>query len=101
MKCQKIFDMLRRQPGIYTHDHSGMPYYPLWIVVELPYNGLRIWITHDDRQYGISTANAELDCSTREYSESFQHYSFSRQRDLVEKLQQLIARRKDTGHVAA
>ena len=54
MKCQKIFDMLRRQPGIYTHDHSGMPYYPLWIVVELPYNGLRIWITHDDRQYGTA-----------------------------------------------
>lgn len=101
MKYQKIYDILHHHPEIHIHDHSGMPYYPLWIVAELPCNGLRVWITYDCRQYGISTANAELDCSTREYSESFRHFVFSRQRDLVEKLQQLISRGKDTGHAAA
>lgn len=101
MKYQKIYDILRRYPEIHIHDHSGTQYYPLWIVAELPCNGLRAWITHDYRKYGISTANAGLDCSTREYSESFQHFEFFRQRDLVEKLQQLISRGKDTAHTAA
>lgn len=81
MKYQKIYDILHHHPEIHIHDHSGMPHYPLWIVAELPCNGLRVWITYDCRQYGISTANAELDCSTREYSESFRHFVFSRQRD--------------------
>ena len=101
MKYQKIYNVLYRYAEIHVYYHNGTRFYPLWIVVEVPSKGLRVWITHDHRQYGISTANAELDCSTREYSNSFQHFVFSRQTAMLEKLEQLLSERKDTGHAAA
>ncbi|MDO5555114.1 MAG: hypothetical protein Q4G09_00225 [Clostridia bacterium] len=63
---------------------------PLWIVVESEILNKRIWITHDFGKLGIETARLDLDCNTREYSESHERKAFKNQGEMAEYLRKLL-----------
>lgn len=63
---------------------------PLWIVMESKKINKRIWICHEWGKLTISTAQLDLDVDSREYHDSHQQYSFSNQRDLCNKLKELL-----------
>lgn len=75
--------------------HSGEKNYveinrPLWIVMESKKINKRIWICHEWGKLKIDTAQLDLDVDSKEYHDSYQRYSFSNQRDLCNKLKELL-----------
>ncbi|MBQ3512060.1 MAG: hypothetical protein IJN13_01470 [Bacilli bacterium] len=50
----------------------------------------RIWISHEWGSLKIDTAQLDLDVDSKEYHESYQRYSFSNQRDLCNKLKEIL-----------
>ena len=63
---------------------------PLWIVMESKKINKRIWISHEWGKLRIDTAQLDLDVDSKEYHDSYQRYSFSNQRDLCNKLKELL-----------
>lgn len=63
---------------------------PLWIVMEVGKINKRMWISHEYGEYKITTAQLDLNVDSKEYHESYQWYSFSTQRDLCNKLREII-----------
>ena len=49
-----------------------------------------IWISHECGSLKIDTAQLDLDVDSKEYHESYQRYSFSNQRDLCNKLKEIL-----------
>jgi hypothetical protein len=47
---------------------------PLWIILENRRVNLRLWITHNHGELRITTAQLDLNCKSREYSESYRRY---------------------------
>lgn len=63
---------------------------PLWIVCESRILNKRIWITKEFEMLKISTARLDLDVKTQEYSDSYIHRLFKRQKEMVEYLEELL-----------
>lgn len=100
MKYQKIYSVLENHTEINVNDRSywrtGRSDYianrhPLNIILECHKVGLRIWVDHEDNKYTIATADLTLKSSSREYSESFRHYSCRNQAEAADRLEQLLS----------
>ena len=63
---------------------------PLWIIAESKILNLRIWVCKDFGQLEISTATLDLPCNSNAYSDSFRHYRFNTQKEMVEFLEKLL-----------
>lgn len=63
---------------------------PLWIVMESKIINKRIWISHEFGDLSITTAQLDLDINSRAYHDSYRHYYFDNQRDLVDKLKNIL-----------
>ena len=64
---------------------------PVWLILESKILNKRIWITHSYNRYEIATADLGLDVNSSEYSNSFCHRYFDKQRDLISTLQNLLS----------
>ena len=99
MKYRAIYKVLGEAHIQNRIDHSGWcaarPSYldsqrPLWLVVESKERGLRVWICHESGKMSITTANLNLPCDSREYSQSFQHYYCNTQKEMADTLRKLV-----------
>lgn len=63
---------------------------PLWIVMESKILNKRIWIEENWGDLKISTAQLDLDVKSKEYNDSYEHFSFKTQKQLTEKLKDLL-----------
>ena len=63
---------------------------PLWIVMEVSKINKRMWISHEWGKLTIATAQLDLNVNSKEYHDSYQWYSFSTQRDLCSKLEEIL-----------
>jgi len=75
--------------------HSGEKNYvelkmPLWIIMESKILNKRIWITEEWGDLKISTAQLDLDVNSREYHDSYERFHFKTQKQLTEKLADLL-----------
>ena len=104
MKYKKIYDVISRYPDLKVDDRSCWghlnPGYiahmrPLYIIIEAPNIGLRIWVNYGDRRYSISTSDLTLNCSSREYAHSFQHYAYRNQTEMAAKLNRILSQKQE------
>lgn len=63
---------------------------PLWIVMESKIINKRIWISHEFGKLSITTAQLDLNIDSREYHNSYEWYSFTNQKELCSKLEELL-----------
>lgn len=69
----------------YVEEHR-----PLWIIAESKILNKRIWIIQEFGELKISTADLDLNTSTREYSKSYIHKTFNNQKEMIEYLKDLL-----------
>lgn len=102
MKYQKIYDGLHRHPELHVNDRSYWPSVrigyiaairPLYLIIEAPEAGLRIWISHESGKYAIWSADLTLNCNSREYHQSLRHYPCRDQTETSEKLEQFVSKK--------
>ena len=107
MKYQKIYDVLHRHPEMRVNDqsywHSGRAGYiaavrPLYLIIEAPGAGLRIWISHESKRYSVTAADMTLDCNSREYHQSFRRYPCHNQTETAGMLEQLVLTKCGENH---
>ncbi len=104
MRYAKIYALLqaRKQkvPEVSISDHSGWrgsgqswsyKNRPLWLIVEDPGIDRRIWISHEFREYSISTAQLSLHIDSQEYHKSYRRRKCRNQLDLAVCLEQLFS----------
>lgn len=63
---------------------------PLWIIMESKILNKRIWITHSWGELEITTAQLDLNIDSKEYHDSYERYSFKNQKELCNKLKELL-----------
>ena len=63
---------------------------PLWIIMESKILNKRIWITHSWGELEITTAQLDLNIDSKEYHDSYERYSFKNQKELCNKLMELL-----------
>ena len=63
---------------------------PLWIIMESKILNKRIWITHSWGELEITTAQLDLNIDSKEYHDSYERYSFKNQKELCNKLRELL-----------
>ena len=63
---------------------------PLWIVMESKIVNKRIWIFHEFGKLSIATVQLDLSVDSKEYHDSYEWYSFTNQKDLCSKLEELL-----------
>lgn len=63
---------------------------PLWIVMESKIINKRLWISQEFGQLSISTAQLDLDINSSAYHDSYKHYYFQNQKELVDKLKNIL-----------
>lgn len=63
---------------------------PLWIIMESKIINKRIWITHSWGELEITTAQLDLNIDSKEYHDSYERYSFKNQKELCNKLKELL-----------
>ena len=109
MKYPKIYDVLHRQPKLHVNDqsywHSSQSGYiaairPLYLIIEAPEAGLRIWVNHESGKYSISAADMTFSCNSREYHQSFHRYLCRNQMETAEKLEELLLKKCGDNHTA-
>ena len=80
MKYQKIYDVLHRHSKLHVNDqsywHSGQSGYiaairPLYLIIEAPEAGLRLWVNHESGKYSISAADMTFSCNSRDITNRF------------------------------
>ena len=64
---------------------------PLWIILENKNVNLRIWVSHERGKLQTTTAQLNLDCNSREYSESYRSYPCKNQSDMAERLKKILS----------
>lgn len=110
MKYQKIYTVIRNHPEISVNDRSywksGQKGYiannnPLYIILETPKAGLRIWVMHQWKRFNICTADMTFDIDSREYHKSFTNFYFRNQEEMAKKLEQLLSQEKGKINEAA
>ena len=63
---------------------------PLWIIVEDTASNKRIWITKNQGDLEITTANLSLDVNSREYYDTQVRAEFRNQKQMAEYLRKLF-----------
>lgn len=104
MRYAKIYALLQarkqKAPEVSISDHSGWrgsgqsrsyKNRPLWLIVEDPDIDRRIWISHEFREYSISTAQSSLRIDSQEYHKSYRRRKCRNQLDLAACLEQLFS----------
>ena len=103
MKYKAIYKVIRESSGTEMKDFSNWQksvqtivdiWKPLWIILENRRINLRIWVTHEHKKYRITTAQLDLDCKSREYSESQRRYYPKKQSDMAALLEKLLSGEK-------
>lgn len=100
-KYQGIYKVINQSKIDYLQDRSYWFYpeekqdyvmrnQPLWLILESKILNKRIWVTHSYNKYEIATADLGLNVNSREYSNSFCHIYFDRQKDLISALAELL-----------
>lgn len=109
MKYKKIYDVLHRHSELHVDDrsyrHFGQTGYiaairPLYLIIEAPEAGLRIWVNHESGKYSISAADMTFSCNSREYHQSFHRYPCRNQTETAEKLEELLLKKRGDNHAA-
>ena len=99
MKYKAIYKVIHESSGTIMKDMSNWQkpvknlvdiWKPLWIILENKNVNLRIWVTHEHGELRITTAQLNLDCNSREYSESHRRYPCKNQSDMAEHLKKLL-----------
>lgn len=76
MKRQKIYDVLHRHPELHVNNRSCWyscqagyiaAIRPLHLIIKAPGVGLRIWVSHENSKYSITSADLALNCNSHEY----------------------------------
>lgn len=84
MKYQKLIKKIYEIPYNTLINRSNQTH-DLWYILECEKFNKRIWITHDfNKSWNISTAQLDLDCKSREYSNSNRHYNFKNITEMCE-----------------
>lgn len=100
-KYQGIYKVINQSKLDYLNDRSYWFYpeekqdyvmrnQPLWLILESKILNKRIWVTHSYNRYEIATADLGLNVNSREYSDSFKHRFFDKQKDLIVALIELL-----------
>lgn len=109
MKYQKIYDVLHHHPKLRVNDRSywssGQTGYiaairPLYLIIEAPGAGLRIWVSHESNRYSVTAADMTLDCNSCEYHQSFRRYPCRNQTETAEKLEELLLKKCGENYAA-
>ena len=103
MKYKAVYRVIRESSGTEMKDFSNWQkpvqtlvdtWRPLWIILENKRVNLRIWVTHEHGELRITTAQLDLDCKSREYSESHRRYYPKKQSDMAALLGKLLSGEK-------
>lgn len=76
MKFQTIYDLVGSYYFESRKDNSN-GFHPLWLILESKRLNLRIWVTSEWNSLGITTAQLDLPCDSKEYHESYRRYDCS------------------------
>ena len=99
MKYKAIYDVIYNSDGTIMTDRSRWQkgilsmedkVRPLWIILENRRVNLRLWVTHEYGELRITTAQLDLDCNSREYSESHKQYRFRKQSEMAECVRKIL-----------
>lgn len=98
-KYREVYKLVFNADLDEVNDHSTWMYnqseycntfHPLWIIVESKILNKRMWITNSFNTLEIATAQLDLDCNSRAYHDSYKRYHFSNQKELCEKLEEIL-----------
>ena len=100
MKYKSIYKVIHESSGTIMKDMSNWQkpvqtlvdkWQPLWIILENSQVNLRLWVTHDHGKLRITTAQLDLNCNSREYSESHRRYWCKNQTDMTARLKKILS----------
>jgi len=99
MKYKAIYDVINNSGGTIMTDRSRWQkgilsmedkVRPLWIILENRRVNLRLWVIHEYGELKITTAQLDLDCNSKEYSDSHKRYKFRKQSEIAERLRKIL-----------
>jgi len=99
MKYRPIYKVIQESSGTIMKDISNWQkpvqnlvdrWKPLLIILENKLVNLRLWVNYEHGEFRITTAQLDLDCKSREYSESHRRYYFRKQSDMAACLEKIL-----------
>lgn len=100
MKYKKIYDVIHASGCDCIDDRSYWQkpvmslvesFRPLWIILTNRRVNLRLWVTHENGQLLITTAQLDLNVNSKEYSDSYRRYYCTNQTEMAVRLNQILS----------
>jgi hypothetical protein len=100
MKYRAIYKVIQDSADTTVNDRSNWRKHnqtlidrwkPLWIILENRRVNLRLWVIHEHGKLKVDTAQLDLNCNSKEYSDSQKRYICETQSDMAALLKRLLS----------